>query len=210
MIDSKLYKEFRKEINLIKIFDTHDHIVYETERNSLDIDFFRLFVLNDYLCGDIIGTGLKEEDLNKLTDPLVRLKDKWDIFYPFYQKTKNTMYARAALISLKDIYGIDNLTYESIDIINEKIKENKNPNFYDEILINKANISYILNDHDSLLKIMGLSQNKPDKDYVLPVIRFDDIINIKNRSDLLNLEKKYNTEISSIKDFISFNDVCYE
>ena len=86
MSDLRLLEEITEIVNTTEIFDSNEHLMYETERRTRDIDFFIIF--NAYTFTGLISSGLKETDVKKLTDPGISLEKKWQIFCPYWNFIK--------------------------------------------------------------------------------------------------------------------------
>ncbi|MCK5566391.1 MAG: hypothetical protein KAI62_00670, partial [Actinomycetia bacterium] len=54
--DNKLIKEIEAEVFSIPIIDTHEHLISEQERRTLDLDIFFLF--SHYTSTDLINSGM--------------------------------------------------------------------------------------------------------------------------------------------------------
>lgn len=58
--DNKLIKEIETEVFSIPIIDTHEHLMSEQERRTLDLDIFFLF--SHYTSTDLINSSMSEEE----------------------------------------------------------------------------------------------------------------------------------------------------
>ena len=206
MKDEKLYREVERNVNEIKIFDTHEHIMYESDRRSKKLDFFMIF-FDHYASTDLVTAGLSPDELQKLLNPDIDLKIKWDIFQPFWQYIKNTTYSLVITTAVNDLYGIHNIDLNNIIKITEQLEEKKEVEYYNEILREKSNIEFILNDID---EIESCEIKEPDCDYFLPVMRLDDILELNSIEKLTKIEKDYNISIYKFSNFISFIDEIFE
>jgi hypothetical protein len=203
MRDKKLYEELKNNINSIKIFDTHEHLMCESERRIRALDFFMFF--NVYASTDLVSSGLAQENMERLKDPEVDLKTKWNIFRPYWEHIKNTGYAKTIKIALEDIYDVDSIDLNSIEKITEKINKYKKTEYYEDILRKRCKIEYILNDIDTNHEI-----HESDTNYFLPVMKNDDLFGLNTAEKLAKTEKKYNVSITSLSDFINLVDSNFE
>ena len=206
MRDKKLYGDLKNSIDSIKIFDTHEHLMYESERRQKTIDFFIFF--NGYASTDLMSSGLANEEMDRLKDPGLDLKRKWDIFNPYWEHIKNTGYAKVIKIALEDIYGVESIDLKNIEKVTEKIKEYKNTEYYEDILSKRCKIEFILNDID--LDEIGLEIRAPDADYFLSVMRNDELFELNTAEKLRKVEDKYNLSIDSLTDFVNLVDSNFE
>lgn len=206
MRDKKLYGNLKSSIDNLKIFDTHEHLMYESERRTRTLDFFMFF--NGYASTDLVSSGLTQENMERLKDPEVDLKTKWDIFRPYWEHIKNTGYAKTIKIALEDIYDVNSIDLNSIEIITEKISKYKKTEYYEDILRKRCKIEYILNDVD--MEEIGHKIHEPDANYFLSVMRNDDLFELNTAEKLAKTEEKYNISITSLSDFIDLVDSNFE
>lgn len=207
MRDEKLYENIKDSINKIEIFDTHEHIMYEFERRTKKIDFFVFF--SQCTSTDLVSSGLKLKKLDKLQSPDTDLKTKWDIFSPYWEYIKNTTYSKVIYIIAKDIYGVENINLEGVKKITDKMNEFKKIDYYKSILKDKSKIEFILNDLDGMRK-NGIMINEPDKDYFLPVLRLDHILELNLPEKLIQIEEENDISIYGFSDFIDLIDKIFE
>lgn len=207
MNDLKLYKELKEMVDAIKIFDAHEHLMYESERRNTVVDFFIIF--NAYTVTGLIGSGLKDSDVKLLIDPHVGTERKWSIFYPYWEFIKHTSDADIIKITLSDIFGVDELTLNGIKKINESLEAFKGQQYYKKILREKCKIEYILNDVDKLEEY-GISEIEPDYDYFLPVIRLDHMLDINSAERINQIEKENDICINRFSDFLQIIDDNFE
>ena len=172
------------------------------------MDFYTVFL--GYLAADLVTSGMDEEDLEKLNSPGMDLKEKWEIFFPYWNLAKNTHYSKSALIFVKDLFGIEVIDHKATVEITEKLKESNKTDYYHKILKKKCNIGYILNDLDPLRGKGIIKQIEPDKDYFLPILRADELIMINSKRDLEKIEKQENISIYSFHDYIDYTDSVFE
>ncbi len=206
MRDKKLYGNLKSSIDNLKIFDTHEHLMYESERRTRTLDFFMFF--NGYASTDLVSSGLTQENMERLKDTEVDLKTKWDIFRPYWEHIKNTGYAKTIKIALEDIYDVDSINLNSIEKVTEKINKYKKIEYYEDILKKRCKIEYILNDID--VEEIGCKVRKPDVSYFLPVMRNDDLFELNTAEKLVKTEEKYNVNINGLSNFIDLVDSNFE
>lgn len=207
MEDIKLYKNIKNHIDEIKIFDTHEHLMYESERRTKNPDFFIFF--SQYSSTDLISSGLKLKELRKLHDSGIDIKTKWNIFSPYWEFIKNTTYSKVISIIAKDIYEVEVINLEGIGKITEKMNEFNKIDYYEKLIKVTSRIEFILNDLDGMKK-NGIMINEPDKKYFLPVLRIDDLLELNFPEKLLQIEEENDLSIYSFSDFIDFIDKKFE
>jgi hypothetical protein len=205
--DDKLIKELKEIVDAVEIFDTHEHIMYESERRKKLLDFFIIF--NAYTITSLISAGLNTSDAKKLYDPNLDVSVKWDIFRPYWNFIKYSDDAAVIKIALRDLFGIDDINIKSIKKINEKLNDFNKSLYYKYVLREKCNIKFILNDIDKM-EAYEIFSTEPDQDYFLPVIRLDHFFNINSYKALLLIENESNKNITKFSDLINIIDDTFE
>ncbi len=127
------------------IADTHEHLPDEKERLSgkpvIDgkcNDWTMLF--SHYIDSDMRSAGMPAEDYDRFFSPGVDPLDKWKILKPWWPYIKQTGYAWAVRISMKELYDIDELNDATIKDLQSGYQKMVHPGFYNEILKTRANI----------------------------------------------------------------------
>ncbi len=193
----KLFNEMKDTVDTIPIIDTHEHLIQEQERITHKPDLFETF-LSHYLSSDLVSSGMSSEELAELRNPQLPLADRWKIFEPFWERTRNTGYAYAIDVAVKGLYDVDGLSEGTYNELASRMEKRNLPGLYHWVLLEKAGIER---------SILDTSSETPltEVDYTLfaPVFRFRDFIMATSRLELENLEKQCNTSIHSLKDFIS-------
>ncbi|RLF15100.1 MAG: amidohydrolase [Thermoprotei archaeon] len=185
-------EEIARFVYSLPIIDTHEHIQDENARIQGPHDPISIF-LSHYLSTDFLISGIDPKTLEKLRDPSIPLDEKWSDFVKFWELSRNTGYARVIRIILRDIYGEEEITFESIKRVAGKMKEMCRKGFYKYILKDRANIE---------LCIVDVSKTDVDRELFAPVLRFDDFIYVHSRDDIKRLSKKVGVEIKSLRDMI--------
>ncbi|MEM4169558.1 MAG: amidohydrolase, partial [Thermoproteota archaeon] len=67
MNNQNTYRSIGHVINEVKIIDTHEHLIPETERVTKHVDIFETF-LSHYASSDLIPAGMSPEELEKIRD----------------------------------------------------------------------------------------------------------------------------------------------
>ncbi len=207
MEDKKLADEMQQAINAVRIFDTHEHLMYEYERKSKPVDFFLFF--KHYASTDLISSGMALTDWEKLQSPTVPLEEKWALFHPHWAHIQHTTYARVIRMALADLYDTPSITLDTIKEVTAKMEQNQAKNIYKQVIQKKANIAFMLNDLD-VLQGQGISQTEPDDDFFLPVFRPDFLFDLNSIEKLNFIEKTYDQQIYDLQDFIDLIDRIFE
>ncbi|MDX1357951.1 MAG: amidohydrolase family protein [Clostridia bacterium] len=194
-----IYESILDYVKDLKIIDTHEHLpAWESQRN-LKNDFLTDF-LSHYLSSDLKSSGLTEKGFKKVNDKSIPVKDRWKLVGPFWEYCKYTGYGRAVSISVRDLYGYDSITADTIEAINQKYLSNLRKGYFKEILKDKCGIRISIND--------GFSNEIPDPEFFALALHINRLvmpsdpntfetyenetgINVRSLSDWLTLVKRY-------------------
>ncbi len=127
------------------IADTHEHLMDEKDRLSGGAvirdkcnDWTMIF--SHYLDSDMRSAGMTEQDYNNFFSPGIDPVDKWKILKPWWPYIRQTGYAWAVRIAMKELYDIDELTDDTVKNLQDGYMKMVRPGFYDMILKEKSNI----------------------------------------------------------------------
>ncbi|MHB1346148.1 MAG: amidohydrolase family protein, partial [Candidatus Humimicrobiaceae bacterium] len=206
MRDIKLEKDISEQLISMPIFDTHEHLMSEEERRLKNLDVFYLF--SHYVGSDLVASGMSETDFNKLSDNTVDAEKRWNIFLPHLENVKNTSYSRTVFEAVNDLFGIKDISNDTYIELSQKLEETKNKNWYEEVLLKKSKVEYMLNFIENM---PGITDQKPLKKHgSVAVKNFDDIISVCCMEDIFKFEEKYNTSIYKLEDYVEMIDRIFE
>ncbi|MGC9003985.1 MAG: amidohydrolase family protein [bacterium] len=194
------FKEnIREEINKIPIVDTHEHIMAEEERNSRPIDIFYLFA--HYASSDLVSSGMTQETLDKVRNPSLPLDKRWQDFAPYWERIRNTAYAKALILAMRDLFGIEDINEKTYELITEKLKDSQKKGWYRYVLREKGNIA---------ISLQYVGTTDVDRELFLPVAYYDHFITVRSKWDLNILERSFNVAIHSLDDLLKVLDISFE
>ena len=203
--NNKLFKEIKDTVFSLDIFDTHEHLIPEKERRSKELDLFILF--SHYTGTDLITSGMEEATYSLLFDTRIDLEKRWSYFSSHWKNIKNTSYSKTILEATKDLYDLDDINEKNYIELSEKINLTKNKEWYDFVIKDKSNITYILND----IEFLGENKFKTvDRKDFRPVMNFDEIISICCKEDIFGFEKKFDSSVYKLKDLLDSIDEIFE
>lgn len=206
MEDNKLSKDIHEQILAMPIFDTHEHLMSEEERRLQNLDVFYLF--SHYVGSDLVSSGMGETDFNKILDKNIAIEKRWNIFAPFLENVRNTSYSKIVFEAVKDLFDINDVTKDSYMELSQKLEATKKTNWYENILLKKCRIEYML---DFIENMPGIADQRPlAKHGSIAVKNFDDIVSVCCMEDIFKFEKKYNTSIYNFKDYLDMIDIIFE
>ena len=200
-----LYDRLSAEIDKIRLVDTHEHLEPEPDRLAKKVDFFRWFL--HYASADLVSSGMSLPDLETIRNPDKPLDERWSLFAPHWENMKNTSYARALLITARDLFGVDQINRKTAAQLSEQLAAANKPGFYRWVLQEKAGIDCCI--WDGLAKISNEAVEVPegvDRNFFVPVMRFEHYILVRNRLALAKIEAESNRAIHSLDDLLSAAD----
>ena len=203
----------------VRLIDTHEHTASEPVRLGLDLDFTYLFP--HYLSSDLISAGMTLDDLEAIRTPAREMNDsvgrqmdprdavypfperlpvaelpvaeKWRRFAPYWEKSRNTGYARCLLTAVRDLFGIDDLDENTYAPLSEALQASNREGWYEHVLLERAGIERCVCD---------CGTTEVDRELFTPAVRFDRFVRIRDLADLGRLEYETDTAIHSLDDLV--------
>ena len=143
---SKNYQAISEAVYRTPMVDAHEHLYPEAYRLSGEPMIGRqcndwTILLNHYLNSDMIVAGMSNEDYRSFFSPDTDPIDKWKYLEPIWQQTKFTGYAQAVRITIKELYGIEDITASSVPRLQKAYEGLLVKGFYRKVLQeSRANI----------------------------------------------------------------------
>jgi hypothetical protein len=132
-------------IDQTTFIDTHEHLVEEARRT--DWKPHRLLPCNDwallfshYLDSDLRVAGMTEADYERFFSPDTPADRKWALLEPFWPAVRHTGYGQAVRIALEKLYGVSELSPQTLPRLIERYSETVRPGFYETVLRQHAGI----------------------------------------------------------------------
>ena len=125
--------------------DTHEHLLEEKSRLSgtaaprVMCDDWA-YILSHYLDSDLLSAGMPQADYDRFFSPEVNPLDKWKLIAPWWSAVKQTGYGQAVVIAIRELYGVDELSADTVKAVQAGYERVRKPGFYHEILNKHANI----------------------------------------------------------------------
>lgn len=139
-------KEISQKVFQTPFIDTHEHLPDETERLNGNYCRYRkksddwTIIFSHYLDSDIRSVGMPKADYRSFFSPKVDPLKKWALLEPFWPFIKNTGYGQAVCIAIKELYGVEELSTETVKKVQSEYERVRRPGFYKRILCDLANI----------------------------------------------------------------------
>jgi uncharacterized protein len=137
-----LRKQVFSKVWSTPLIDTHEHLPDEQDRLSasgMTADDWSA-LLSHYLCDDLRTAGMAvdvyQQFFAKGLSPVV----KWKLLEPFWPAVKNTGYGQAVRIALQQLYGVDDLSANTVEKVQAGYQRVRQPGFYRRIICDLGNI----------------------------------------------------------------------
>ena len=167
---NSVYEQMRDYVFSLDIIDTHEHLPAREEWRDRHCDVLGEY-LRHYMNSDLVSAGLRREQLVQATDPSQPLMQRWRLVEPFWQAARNTGYARALDIAVRDLYGIERIDGSTIEPLNAAFCAARNTGrTYESVLKRKSRIRLSILDG-----ILGRGL-ECDRRYFAPAVRLDDFV----------------------------------
>jgi len=126
------------------LIDTHEHLIEESDRLAAKpvktkCDDWSITV-NAYTVGDLISAGMAQEDGERFFTSELDPMEKWRMIEPYWPAVKNTGYGQVVRITMKQLYGVDELSGKTIKKVISGYEKTRKAGFYKKILRDMANI----------------------------------------------------------------------
>jgi len=132
----------RNHVEKIRILDTHEHLDEEAVRLKQPLNLTRFFMY--YAFDDVTTSGMMPEDEKKFFDDSLSAMEQWKLIRGFWPKAKNTAYCQAVRLSIKELYGIDDLRDDTIIPLMKAVEKRNKPGVLDWMLRDKCGIEACL------------------------------------------------------------------
>jgi len=216
-------EKVKEEVEKISIIDTHEHIMPEVERGKYALDFSYLF--GHYNSSDLISAGMPPNLLEAVRLPMynyqqwtakrtksvmkspeperedMSLEERWRAIEPYWERIRNTAYAKATLIAIKDLFGIEDLNRKTYVSVSEAIANSRKSGWYQYVMKEKANID---------LSIINIQMTDVDQELFRSVMSLDNFVAVRTRQELVYLEEETGMAIHSLGDLVEAMRISLE
>jgi hypothetical protein len=213
---SDLATRIKEVINAIQLVDTHEHLLAEEERHRAAQDFGYLFP--HYASSDLISSGMPPSLLEAVratarpvlvermgrigwirkpppfaapARPDMSLEERWAALEPYWERIRYTGYGTCLRIALRDLFGVQELTRQTVGPLSEALAASRRAGWYRQVLREKAGIAVSIQDD---------YRTAVDRELFVPVIRLEHFACPMNRGDLRNIEADTGQAIHSLDD----------
>lgn len=140
----EVLRTIREQIDKTPIVDTHEHLIEEESRLSGKHERIKAndwsLLLSHYLNSDLISSGMPQEHYDSFFSAEMDAQEKWRLLEPYWPQVRHTGYGQAVSIAVERIYGVPELSAETIPAIQDAYEKHIRPGFYRHILQELGNI----------------------------------------------------------------------
>ena len=188
-------QKLKKHVDKIRIIDTHEHLPQEKDRVGRVVDALSELFLH-YASSDLISSGMKEENLLTIRDTSKPLDERWSVLEPWWERIRNTGYARVLDVAARDLYGVPGISSDTYRDLSDRMRERNREGLYRWVLKDKAGIDIsILDELTSGYEI--------DRTFFAPILRIGDIVTPNDRNELEILTKQHGARIHDFHDYVA-------
>jgi predicted TIM-barrel fold metal-dependent hydrolase len=128
----------------LSVVDAHEHLPPEDEYLRQDYSGPNLFA-GGYIQHDLASAGMETEFKETLRAGGHRpVESWWPKISPFWGEVRHTSYARALLITVRDLYAIGEINDETIHALAEGVKADNTAGLYQRLLYDRCNIRKVI------------------------------------------------------------------
>lgn len=141
---SPLAHELCEQIAELPVIDAHQHLPPEADYLAFEYSGLNMFA-GGYVQHDLESAGMPTEFKATMRDGgYRRVEEWWPRIKPYWEHVKNGSYAKALLITARDVFGIPDINDATIGELAEKVTADNTPGVYRRTLQERCNIRYSL------------------------------------------------------------------
>ncbi len=208
-----------EEIAAIPIVNSHEHIRPAEKIRTREVDLWDFFA-NCYVNADFVSAGFPGWVREGYSDPEVGWEEgsydpeaAWKDMREWLPRVRNTAYFRALMLAFRELFDFP-ATQELDDAnwreLNEKLNAaNKRPDWYGYVLKERANIATAIWD-GGRQTFFQRDHLHPDREFFVPVLRIDDLIEAQQVSQRTRIEEKYGAKAHTLDDYLDLLDTAFQ
>ena len=183
----------RKAVDAIPLVDAHEHLDEESVRLGQPVNLTRFFMY--YGFDDVASAGLPPEASRFFADG-VSGEEQWGMIRDAWPHARHSGYGRAVRLSIRELYGIDDLRDDTIVPLLRAIEKRNRPGVLNWILKEKCNLECCLVNVDSPGDLARRTESPGLFLFDIAVSRF-----MNDEIDLAPLERASGFSVSSLADW---------
>jgi len=194
----------REHILSLEIIDTHEHIPDEAVACADTLGFFNFF--EHYVSSDLVSAGMPRASLEAMRNPHNGLmpEERWKLMEPWWPYARTTAYGRAMIEYMSELFGVEDISGESIANACLRIVSARQPGWYRHVLREKAGM-------DKALVIRWPGQHVDvDRELFRAVPILDHYATPSTRADLEALEKEAGHAIQTLDQLMAAQEALLD
>lgn len=211
-MDKASVKYYRDILADMPIADAHTHISSEEVFHNVPMNFLNIIA---YCIPDLISAGMPDSKVHNVTaeaqelkvsygevllgsEPNLTSEEKWEDIKPYWPYVRNIGSGICARKTLQRFFGVDDLTDETIPIIDAKFPELQKLSYkeiYDSVKVDKI-----------IGVSMGGSRKNPSTELIAQQLYSDTVTQPTNRDPIIYLESVTGISIYSLDTYVKALD----
>jgi hypothetical protein len=191
---TELRTRIAEHVESITLVNTHDHLTREDYRAADPVDLLSLWFLHYASC-DLVSAGMSPQQLAEIRDIKRPLDRRWKTFEPFWDRIRNTAYAKALLLAARDLYGVEDINRRTYRALSEQIAAANRKGRYAEVY-RRAGIEVAIWD------VLDPRPENVDTTIFAPTIRPDGFIGARSGGEVAQLARLAGVDIHNFDDFV--------
>lgn len=140
---SRVTQALYNELAELTIVDAHEHLPPEKAYLSYQYSGANFFA--GYIRNDLVSAGLPVEFKNTMRDPGYKdVSEWWPQIAPYWERVKEGSHARAAIITARELYGIEEINDRTINRLADAIIADNTSGLYTRILSERCKARVVL------------------------------------------------------------------
>jgi hypothetical protein len=208
---SDAYRDIYQCVRELEIIDTHEHLPAFESLREKETDVLKEYLAH-YLSCDLISAGLSRRDYDASLNHALPLMERWKLVEPYWKAARNTGYARALDLSVKELYGIERIEGSTIEELNARFLQSLKPGHYRKVLREKSNIKLsILHDIPKVNeRIVFTSRLKCDREFFRNVYPIDALVYPQTGEGVQLIEEEAGITITSLDDWLDASETLLD
>jgi hypothetical protein len=201
--DNPNWITLRTWLNSIPVIDTHEHFYADGLPVDSVFDFFRIYDLSDFNASAFGADPSPQEIFDQgFASDLYDFDTSYALLAEFLERTQFTAYARGMLRSLQLVYGIPDLSKESLRIVDRAIR-NRTGSFCSDLVENSGIEAIIVDVVDLDTFYALLSGEIPVGKRVKLVVTLPELITLHAKEQVTKLGKVVSLQIRSLDEYVA-------
>lgn len=184
----------RAAVDAVPMVDAHEHLDEEAVRLKQPVNLTRFFMY--YTFDEVASAGLPPEAEKRFWAEGVSGEEQWRMIREAWPHVRHSAYGRAVILSIRELYGIDDLRDETIGPLLRAIEKRNRPGVLDWILRKKCSLECCLVNVDSPGDLARRTESPGLFLFDIGIGRF-----MADQIDMKPMEAASGIQVASLKDW---------